>query len=162
MKLKALKPQTGSYGSIDANGVIEIDGPAEAQALLATGNWVEATQADLTAAKKRQEQFVADSTAMPVGPRFASVGGTLAEPIKPAAVQAAEVVAEQAEERATAVAAEAEKAAGHAARVKAIAEIDAEQQAKVDAKLAETAAATKAAAGGKAAPAGEKPAGKTQ
>lgn len=163
MKLKALKPQVGSYGSVDTNGVIEIESEAQANALKATGNWVDATDADLAAAKARQERFVADATAMPVGPRFAAVGGTLAEPIAPPAVQAAEAIAEDAAARAASAGAQADAAKKLAARTRATAEVEADRAAEVDARLAEGAAEVKAAAKGAAAPgAGTKPASQTQ
>lgn len=74
MKLKALRPQVGKYGSVDAGAVVEIDDPRLSSALVKGGHFVTATASDLAAARKRQQQFIEAATANPVGPRFAHTG----------------------------------------------------------------------------------------
>lgn len=87
--LKALRPQTGSYGSVDTGGVVAVT-EAEAEALLKTRNWVAASAEDLQAAKERQDAFVAAGTAFPVGPQFAHVGLSGPAAIESEALRAAE------------------------------------------------------------------------
>lgn len=44
MKIRALRPQHGSYGSVDRGGVIDV-GNDKAKTLIKTGNWVPANYA---------------------------------------------------------------------------------------------------------------------
>ena len=87
--MKALRPQTGSYGSVDTGGVVAVT-ETEAAALLKTRNWVEATADDLKAAREKQDAFVAAGTAFPVGPQFAHVGLSGAAAVESEALQAAD------------------------------------------------------------------------
>lgn len=87
--LKALRPQTGSYGSVDTGGIVAVT-EAEATALLKAGNWVAATADDLKTAKERQDAFVAAGTAFPVGPQFAHVGLSGPAAIESEALRAAD------------------------------------------------------------------------
>lgn len=73
MRLKALRPQVGAYGSIDAGGVVEIEDERQSDDLIKTGNWAKATEADLDAARKRQATFIEGGLNSPVGPQFAHV-----------------------------------------------------------------------------------------
>lgn len=70
-KLKSLRAASGSYGRVAANGIIDVD-DAQAKKLKATKRFVDATPADIDAAKKRQADALAVQ-AQGAAPGFAAI-----------------------------------------------------------------------------------------
>lgn len=62
VKLKSLRPAVGSYGNVAANGIVEVD-EAEAVRLRKTGRFVDATTADIKAARKAQDEHMTRAVA---------------------------------------------------------------------------------------------------